>query len=170
MICFSSRISAALLQKFKIRLIVLFFLSASVNSLAAQNRAFLESGPISCAGMPGIGINAIDGFRGIYILPVNEATVSLESQPSVAVYFTGTVVPVFSSWRTVAASPYVIYATETEAVYVYIHYDNWSFFMDFRKIENMNLTFAVNIIRQMIFFVRDGSNFINSSFPALVEF
>ncbi|MCL2705482.1 MAG: hypothetical protein FWE72_04650 [Spirochaetaceae bacterium] len=154
--------------------IILFFITISVNSLEAQNKAFLQSGPFPCDGMPGIGFNSIPGYRGIYMFPLgtmgkNDGT--LESvQTSITVYFTQTVVPLFSNWRTVVSSPYTIYETESETIFIYTHFENWTFFIDFHIKENINLSFAENIVKQMIYFAKDGSNFINASFPAVIDF
>ncbi|MCL2791487.1 MAG: hypothetical protein FWD87_00185 [Spirochaetaceae bacterium] len=156
-----------MLQKLKIWSVILFFLVLSINSLEARGRAFLGSGPFLSEAMPGIGANSIQGFRGVYMLPAESPE---SAQTSITVYFAQTAISVFDTWRTVASSPFTIYATESETVYVYVHARNWSFFIDFQKVENINLYFAEDVIRQMIFFAGDGSNFINSSFPAFVEF
>ena len=153
--------------------VILFLMAVSVNSLWAQNRAVFESGPVPCDGMPGIGRNAIPGYLGIYMIPLPKEKADSSSESTripVTVYFTQTNVPVFSSWKKVVESPNTIYATESETIYVYKHFENWAFFIDFKEKENINLSFAVNIVKQMIFFARDGSNFINTSFPAVVEF
>jgi len=151
--------------------IILFFIAISVNSLEAQNKAFLQSGPIPCDGMPGIGFNSIPGYRGIYMFPGEKANSFSESmQTSVTVYFTQTNVPIFNSWKRVATSPNTIYATESETVYIYTHFENWTFFIDFNIKENINLFFAENIVKQMIYFTKDGSSFIDASFPAVIEF
>jgi len=142
--------------------IILFFLAISVNSLEAQNKAFLQSGPFPCDGMPGIGFNSIPGYRGIYILPES-------MQVSITVYFTQTAFPVFGSWKK-AATSHAIYETESETIFIYTHYENWTFFIDFHIKENISLSFAENIVKQMIYFVKDGSDFINTSFPAVIEF
>ncbi len=154
------------------KVIILFFIAViGINSLEAQNRAFLESGPVSWSGMPGIGLNSIPGYKGVYMLSATKRGASSETALTpVDVYFTQTSVPVFSSWKTLTLSPNTIYETESGFVYIYKYLESWTFFIDFKIKENINLSFAENIVKQMIYFVKDGSNFINTSFPAVVEF
>ena len=156
----------------KIWTIVLFFIVVSINSLAAQNnKAFLFSGPFSCDGMPGIGLNSLPGYYGIYIFPGKKADSDLDSNhASLTVYFCQKKIPVFGSWKKVSANPNTIYETDSETIYIYSHSENWTFFIDFHIKENINLSFAENIVKQMIYFVKDGSNFINTSFPAVIDF
>ncbi|MCL2293733.1 MAG: hypothetical protein FWC36_02550 [Spirochaetes bacterium] len=151
------------------KIFVLFFVIAGLNSIEAQSRAFLESGPLAVSGMPGIGLNSIHGYRGVYMFS-GGAREAAAVPASIVVYFAQTNIPVFSGWRIAAASPNTIYETETETVFVYIRPDNWAFFIDFQTKENINLSFAASIVRQMVFFIRDGSEFVNTSFPAIIEF
>ena len=161
-------------KKTKILTIVLFFLALSLNSLEAQNKVFLQSGPLPCAGMPGIGLNSIPGYSGIYIFPEKKADISSElgyqEHASFTVYFSEKAIPVFSSWKKVATYPNTIYETESETIYIYIHSENWTFFIDFHIKENISLSFVENIVKQMIYFAKDGSTFVNASFPAIIDY
>ena len=150
---------------------ILFLILLSVHSLGAQSRAFLQSGPTEWDSMPAIGLNAIKGYRGIYMFSMENADTSLQQrQAPVTVYFANTAVPAFSEWKTATTSPYIIYESTIETIFIYTHLENWTFFIDFQTKENINLSFLENIVRQMIFFVKDGDDFINASFPAIVEF
>ena len=161
------------------KIIVLFFVTVIISSLGAQSsgaqkaqsRAFLESGPLPCSSMPAIGINALEGFRGIYMFSGKKTDSSVENaMTAVFVYFTRTAVPFFNNWKIVNPFPYKVYVTESETMFIYTHNENWTFFIDFQIKENINLSFMENVIKQMIYFARDGSNFINTSFPAIIEF
>lgn len=138
--------------------------------------AYLESGPVPCSGMPGIGMNSISGYRGIYSLPAAAADAGEKTQISVSVYFTNTVIPVFSEWTVLKSGSNTVYRIGSGSVFIYRHSENWTLFIDFSSTGNIagsrsrvDEIFIEKLITQMIFFARDGSNFMNTSFPAVIE-
>ncbi len=129
--------------------------------------AFLESGPSALSGMPGLGVNVLKGWKGIYQLPAGSGTAE-----KVTVYFSKTSVPVFESWSEVKTASNTIFKAGQKNLFIYRYLENWTLFIEFNNddIPPGALFFTDALIQQMIFFVRDGSNFVNSSFPAVIEY
>ncbi len=150
---------------------VLFFLTLPFaqesDKKKIPQRAFLESGPLVCTGMPEIGMNAIKGYKGVYLMPGNSR--GEEKAVSVTAYFTKTSVPVFSGWVALKAGTSTVYRTSSGKVLIYRHNENWTLFLEFRNTAEPDLVFAESLIAQMVFFARDGTDFENTSFPAVVE-
>ncbi|MDX9801814.1 MAG: hypothetical protein RBT69_10815 [Spirochaetia bacterium] len=142
--------------------------------------AYLDSGPSPITGIPGIGVNVLKGWKGVYLLQGEKKKSGSDSgkpgesveEEKVTVYFTQNAVPVFESWSELKIESNIIYKTGQKNLYIYRYPENWTLLIEFQNdnIESADFSFMDNLIRQMIFFVRDGSNFVNSSFPAVIEY
>ena len=109
-------------------------------------------------GAPGIGPNAIAGFKGYYAFDGIKAEV----------FFTREKIPVFSSWGEIEAGGFSVFTVEEEKLYFYSHREQWSVFISFSDRSPFQVPFIEKFISELIFFARDGTGFALSSFPAVI--
>jgi hypothetical protein len=135
-----------------------------------KKTAFLESGPVPCIGMPGIGINVISGYSGIYKIPANDT----DDEKTLYIYFTNTVIPIFESWKIAKTKSQTVYQTQENNILIYRHFNGWTLFVEFKDFSDISekdiFAFFDEMIEQMIFFIKSGDDFLNASFPAIIEY
>lgn len=155
---------------FFISLTFLLFSPVISHSQQKPVTAFLETGPSLIKGMPGIGMNALTGWKGVYQLPAvpsgddavrpKRVEGSPEAPPGsgeverAAVYFTKTSLPVFESWSEVKTAANIIFKTGQKNLFIYRYLENWTLFIEFPgdDIPPGALSFADALIQQMILF------------------
>lgn len=125
----------------------------------------MDWGPEKQIGMPGPGGENIEGFKGVYLLEKGEGQTC-----SVNVYFSDETPISLEGWNLYKISGFNNVYSASPLLFFYNSNGKWSLFIEFEKEEDVEDVFIEKIITQMVFFVKEASDFMDSSFPAVLQF